>query len=196
MHIQKITLKKFPALPKVYKKPDGGTVSNFNKLSDAELISRFEIYPVTGEPELTQWQQKSDPVYTFTETHAEVSYTITNMLLADRKQSMIAQVYSKAAGLIDQQAKGYSSVEVATWPKLRAEVRQYNLDQTIGDEMAAVIAQGLHSAGTLAALLTPKADFYDAVLENRNALVLAIHNVEDENAADIDLIDINAGWPE
>jgi hypothetical protein len=193
MHIRESDKKIFSSLPAIYKKPEGGTVSGFNRLGNTDLIERFGVYPVAGEPTLAWWQTKSDPQYTFTETEAQVSYTLTDMPFSDRQDTLINQVYSQARSLIESQEQGYAQSEIATWPMMRAEVKQYNIDATVGPNMQLVVDEGTYDAASLAAMLTPKVNFYDAVIAERNNKVQAIKDAEDQ--PDLDLIDIAAGWP-
>ncbi len=193
MHIHKQSLKVIRSLPSIYKKPTGGTVSGFNKLNDADLIKRFGIYPVTGEPALEWWQSKSDPEYTFTDTEAQVSYTITDMPFSERQDSLVGQVYAQSRTLIASQEQGYAQSEIATWPMIRDEVKQYNIDATVGPYMQLVVDEGTYNAASLASMLTPKITFYDDVIAERNNKVQAIKDAEDQ--PDLDLIDIAAGWP-
>lgn len=182
----------FSLPPKVYKKPNGGTVSNFDKLTNAERIERYGVYPVTGEPELAWWQSKSNPQYTFTETQAQVSYTITEMSLAERQEYLVERIYMRAADLLNSRTGGYGLPEVAAWPALRAEIKQYNVDSSIGVNMQAVIDEGLHTASTLSAKLTPEVDFYDAVIAARNDKIMLVNAATLATIVDID---VEAGWP-
>lgn len=193
MFIRKSDLKIFSVLPSIYKKPQGGTVANIDRMSNEDLIERLGIYPVIGEPELQWWQSKSDPQYTFTETEAVISYTVADMPFNERQNSLMGQVYAQARSLIASQEQGYAQSEIATWPMMRAEVMQYNVDATVGPYMQLVVDESTYDAASLAAMLTPKVTFYDDVIAERNNKVQAIKDAEDQ--PDLDLIDIAAGWP-
>lgn len=192
--IRQLDLKIFNVLPNSYAINDGSVICGFDKMTDAERITRTGIYPIIGEPVLQPWQSKSDPVYTFTATEAQVSYTIADMPLADYKQQRIADVYNRCRSIIDQHSIGYSAAEIATFPFLQDEIKLYNANNlTIGVMMQRVIDRGRHTAASLSAAITPKIAIEETALQNRDDHVAAIEALATHQAvADYD---ITTGWP-
>ena len=173
-YIKQGTDKEF-ALPRTFKLDDGSTVTNFDRLTDAERISLAGVFPVADTLVLGVWQTKSLPVYTFSATEATVTYTVADTLLTDYKQQAIAKVYAAAKALLDAQAEGYSAVEVADWPAIQADVAAYNLDNTnIGVAMQAAADSSAYDIAGLSAMITPLIAYKAEVQADRKAKVVAI----------------------
>jgi len=180
-------------IPKTFRTKDG-TIANFDHLTASEQASHgfYGVTDVTPAHD-GRYVTESNPVYTIAGTGVELLYTLTQKDLLVYKQDVIAQVYKKAKQLLDAQAEGYSLPEIATWPTMQAEILAYNANNTvIGATMQSVISEGLHTAASLAALLTPRISLQQNILVNRATLTNAIDTAVDHAA--VAAVDITVGW--
>ena len=183
-YIKQGTSNEF-ALPRTFKLDDGSTITNFDRLTDAERISLADVFPVADTLALEAWQTKSLPVYTFSATEATVTYTVADTLLADYKQQAIQKVYQAAKQEMDAQTIGYSLAEVATWPAIQADVIAYNATTAIGAALQQAADTSAYTVAEVAAIITPKIAVQIAALSKRATLVTSINAAVDHAAVSL-----------
>ena len=144
-----------------------GMVDNMPGILDGTTM----YYPVIEANTFDPAYQYGWPHYSVNEGSVTVIYTIMDKDINGLKTEKISQIYEAVAGKLNSLTQGYSSAEIATWPLLQADIVKFNVDATIGSYMAQVIAQGVHSAAGLSAILTPKITLQNTLLTARGKLV-------------------------
>ena len=162
------------ALPRIFKLDDGSTITNFHKLTDEERINLAGVFPVVEAQTLSKWQARHTPVYVFSATKATVTYTVTDMPLADYKKQEVDRVYKAANKALDALVAGYSQLEVATWPAIQADILAYDATGTVGAAMQGAIDSSGYDAADLAALILPRIQQQADIYVDRKAQVVAI----------------------
>ena len=183
-YIKQGTSKEF-ALPRTFKLDDGSTITNFDKLTDAERISLAGVFPVVEAQTLDAWQSKSLPMYAFSATEATVTYTLVGQPLADYKKQAIQKVYQASKQEMDAQTLGYSQAEVATWPAIQADVIAYNATTAIGAALQQAADTSAYTVAEVAAIITPKIAVQVAALTKRATLVTSINAAADHAAVSL-----------
>lgn len=161
-------------LPKDYPLPSGGVASNVESLTATEKRA-LRLYPVVETlPDFDDRYQTCEPIYTLSAESVSLTYAVTDIALISLKQAAIAKAYRQCAGILDEQSKGYSVVEIATFPLIQAEILAFNATGSVGDMMQAVINRHHHSAQSLSDLLMPKITIQAEALLARDNHVVAI----------------------
>lgn len=130
-----------------------------NRISDCPLAIKLSLglYPVIEVlPTFDSGYQVCTPVYAVHTDYVELAYTVTDQPIDILKQTGIAKAYEVCVSTLNAESAGYSMAEIATFPAMQSEIKQYNFDGVIGSLMQEVINRGRHTASTLSALLTPK----------------------------------------
>lgn len=153
----------------------------------------YRIMPVVEASVDLRFNTIESTNYTRNSNDVTEIHTVVETSLATYKQQRIAEVYRKAAFLLNQSTEGRSSVEIAAWPLLKADIVQYNIDASVGSAMTEAIATSSYDAAALVAYLTPKIAQESAILLNRKTHTEAILLLETHiNVADYDT---ETGWP-
>lgn len=132
---------------------------------------------------------------------------VSHVPVAQYVQQRVDEVVNRAIALLNDQAAGYSQIQIAAWPQIQADVIAYNADNAnIGPAMQNAMIESSLDAAALAGLITPKINFKNAVFTNRNAHIAAIKAFDTTNEsssqAEIHAVllsiadyDIGTGWP-
>lgn len=178
-------------LPKNYIKDNGDVVTNVSNLSPEELsaIGLFEVIETESFNDVIHLPDGW--TYAFDAVSATVTYP--KKTLEQLQSDKIEKVYYLAKQLLDKEIIGRSLVEIATWPLLKEDIRQYNVNQNIGPYMQKALDTSQYDAQGLSAYLTPKINFESDVLTVRKTHTQAI--LSKVNKDDILAYVIEAGWP-
>ena len=172
MHIKvsNNTVEGLPfTLARNYVTPEGVTITNIQSLTAVEKVA-IGLYPYVAVAHAA-WET----VVAYAINAENVTATHTAMPLADYKQQVIKGTYAAAKALLDAQAEGYSTVEIADWPAIQADVAAYNLDNTnVGVAMQVAADSSAYDVAGLAAMITPLIAYKVAVQADRKAQVVAI----------------------
>lgn len=177
-----------------FRTETGEVICNFDKLPLSELKA-FGFLPLVDQtPDFdARISRRESPVYTVNENDVAVVYAVVDHPIEQLRNDKINAAYARCRSILDAQSSGYSQAEIATFPLLQAEVTQYNIDQTVGPFMQAVVDRGRLDAAALSALLMPKITIQSQALQKRDDLVSQILAAGTPNAV-VD-IDIDSGWP-
>jgi hypothetical protein len=151
-------------LPSSLRKADGSTVTNLSALSEEEL-NELDYYEYTGDPTPfdSRWQLRTNRTLTLANGKVTESHDLVSIPLQELMQARITEVYMMAAAKLDEQSAGRSAVEVATWPHVKEDVAIYLSTRVIGPNMQAALNTSAYDADGLAAMLSVKAQYEDAV---------------------------------
>jgi len=181
MYFKMVAGKYVPCgVPAAYVTAGGDTIVGFNHLPDEELASHGFFRGRYETPEHDpRVSRVSGEECVCNGTEVVVRCAVEPIPLAELVRDRIAEAYDVCRTKLDAQAAGYSAAEIAEWPALRAEVRQYAANKETGAYMQAAISRGRHTPETLFGLLWPKVQAYDAALAQREGHVLALMAMTD-----------------
>lgn len=164
-------------LPQNYVNSDGSTTHNVELLSDEEKRSIGLYRVVEFALDYDERIQKAEPVWTVTDSVVELTYNISMLPIDLVKQAYIDKAYRKSQAELNKITEGYSAIEIATFPILQAEVKNYNKTGVVGPTLEqAVIDSRIHTLESLVALITNKIAIQSYILEQRNEVVARIKN--------------------
>jgi hypothetical protein len=150
------------------KLPTGLYIANSQKLTPAELRLRG-VYPIIDNIRInSEYEEKTNPVYTLAGEHVDVSYTIRVKDLDQYREEKIEKVYKHAKQLLDTQIRNRSEVETAGWPLVKQGILQYQADGTVSAVLQAIVDRSNYNVADFVTAFAPKIAFEEQVITTRS----------------------------
>jgi hypothetical protein len=166
-------------LPQDYLTESGDKVSNIQTLPDKEK-EKYGLYPVVETVyNYDSRYQYCEPVFRFDTESKKVSlgYVIKNIDINELKERVIEKAYNCCKETLDELAKGYSHVEVASFPILQQEILEFNKSSSVGPLMQSIIRRSRHTASSLSLSLTAKIVKQQQALQLRDDRLLNVNKI-------------------
>lgn len=161
---------------------------NFNN-GTYKILTHIDNTPTID----ARFQRRGDKTETFFADRVECSHAIVEKLIGDYKKQRIDEVYDRAAELLDAQTGRRSVVEIADWPLLKADIKQFQIDNTIGAMLQQAADRSNYDVPGLVAEFAPRIGYENNVIIKRSQHTAAIQALTTH--IDVADYDIGAGWP-
>lgn len=156
---------------------DGRTVRDIKNLSPMDRLAIgvypvLEVLPVNYNDKI----QSLVPNYIVGEASVTLTYSVVDDSIIDLKNRAIKNVYVLCKEKLDTLSEPYSVIEVALFPAIQSEVKEFDLTGVIGVNMQDIVGLGVHSPESLSLAINEKEIIKKAALTDRATAVTTINN--------------------
>lgn len=181
-------------LPRTFVTESGQSISNFDKLSQAEVKQHGFYEVIDSRPIIdARIQVYGESVYTVHQGSVSMTCGVVDIPVETLRAAAIEEAYMIARGKLDEGAEGYSKIQVAAWPGIQRDVVEYGASKAVGADMQEAMNESGLTADTLAAVIAPKVQFKNEVFRVRNSHIAVLKAL----ALPVDIVnyDVHLGWP-